>query len=182
MSIAGSRRSSGHVGRAQTASRESLVRGSRRRWVSGAARRSGECARTICSWLSARGWRRSASPRSSTGSNSTSSWAVTESFWASWRLVIAHPFKERPVELQMLALYRCGRQADALTAFQAARGRFVDELGIEPAQPLRALHEDVLKHSAALSPPVDEAAERTVGAQLQPPMPSAFSDRMLPIP
>ena len=52
----------------------------------------------------------------------------------------------------MLALYRCGRQADALAAFQAARGRFVDELGIEPAQPLRELHEDVLKHSAELSP------------------------------
>jgi DNA-binding SARP family transcriptional activator len=40
-------------------------------------------------------------------------------------LVIAHPFQERLVELQMLALYRCGRQADALAAFQAARGRFV---------------------------------------------------------
>src|SRR4051794_4502673 len=40
MSIAGSRRSSGHVRRAQTASRESLVRGARRRWGSGAARRS----------------------------------------------------------------------------------------------------------------------------------------------
>ena len=34
----------------------------------------------------------------------------------------------------MLALYRCGRQADALAAFQAARGRFVEELGIEPAR------------------------------------------------
>ena len=68
-------------------------------------------------------------------------------------LVIAHPFKERLVELQMLALYRCGRQADALAAFQAARGRFVEELGIEPAQPLRELHEDVLKHSAELSLP-----------------------------
>ena len=49
-------------------------------------------------------------------------------------LVIAHPFKERLVELQMLALYRCGRQADALAAFQAARARFVEELGIEPGQ------------------------------------------------
>ena len=38
--------------------------------------------------------------------------------------VIAHPFKERLVELQMTALYRCGRQADALAAFHAARGRF----------------------------------------------------------
>jgi DNA-binding SARP family transcriptional activator len=37
--------------------------------------------------------------------------------------VIAHPFKERLLELQMTALYRCGRQADALAAFHAARGR-----------------------------------------------------------
>ena len=44
----------------------------------------------------------------------------------------------------MLALYRCGRQADALAAFHAARARFVEELGIEPGQPLRELHEDVL--------------------------------------
>jgi predicted ATPase/DNA-binding SARP family transcriptional activator len=97
-------------------------------------------------------------------------------------LVIAHPFKERLVELQMLALYRCGRQADALAAFQAARARFVEELGIEPAQPLRELHEHVLKHSAELSSPVDNAAERTVDAQLRPPMPVAFSERRLPVP
>jgi predicted ATPase/DNA-binding SARP family transcriptional activator len=97
-------------------------------------------------------------------------------------LVIAHPFKERLVELQMLALYRCGRQADALAVFQAARRRFVDELGIEPAQPLRELHENVLTHSAELSSPVDKAAERTVEAQLRPPMPRAFSERKLPVP
>ena len=64
----------------------------------------------------------------------------------------------------MLALYRCGRQADALAAFHAARGRFVEELGIEPAQPLRELHEDVLKHSAELSPPVDTTREQTLRA------------------
>src|SRR3954453_13869947 len=74
-------------------------------------------------------------------------------------LVIAYPFQERLVELQMLALYRCGRQADALAAFQAARGRFVDELGIEPSRPLRELHEDVLKHAAGLSPPARTALE-----------------------
>ena len=97
-------------------------------------------------------------------------------------LVIAHPFKERLVELQMLALYRCGRQADALAAFQAARARFVDELGIEPGQGLRDLHEDVLRHSAELSSPVDTTAERTVEAQPRPPMPTPLSDRRLPVP
>jgi predicted ATPase/DNA-binding SARP family transcriptional activator len=97
-------------------------------------------------------------------------------------LVIAHPFKERLVELQMLALYRCGRQADALAAFQAARARFVEELGIEPGQGLRDLQEDVLKHSAELSSPDDTTAERTVEAQPRPPMPTPLSDRRLPVP
>jgi predicted ATPase/DNA-binding SARP family transcriptional activator len=97
-------------------------------------------------------------------------------------LVIAHPFQERLVELQMLALYRSGRQADALAAFQAARGRFVAELGIEPAQPLRDLHQDVLKHSAELSSPVDKTAERTVEAQPRRATPGALSDRRLPVP
>jgi predicted ATPase/DNA-binding SARP family transcriptional activator len=93
-------------------------------------------------------------------------------------LVISHPFKERLVELQMTALYRCGRQADALAAFHAARGRFLDELGIEPAQPLRELHEDVLTHSAELSPP----AEKTLEAQPRLTTPSALSNRRLPVP
>jgi predicted ATPase/DNA-binding SARP family transcriptional activator len=96
-------------------------------------------------------------------------------------LVIAHPFKERLVELQMLALYRSGRQVDALAAFQAARGRFVDELGIEPAQPLRELHNDVLKHSAELSPPA-ETTGKTLEAQPRPEAPSALSNRTLPVP
>ena len=85
-------------------------------------------------------------------------------------LVAAHPFKERLVQLQMLALYRSGRQADALEAFHAARARFVEELGIEPGQPLRELHEDVLRHADRLG------AERT-------PAPSGpCRDRRLPAP
>jgi DNA-binding SARP family transcriptional activator len=47
-------------------------------------------------------------------------------------LVAAHPFRERLPGQLMLALYRSGRQADALAAFQAARNALVDELGIEP--------------------------------------------------
>ena len=97
-------------------------------------------------------------------------------------LVIAHPFKERLVELQMLALYRSGRQADALAAFHAARGRFVEELGIEPAQPLRELHEDVLKHAVELSPPAETKGEQSVEAQPRPVAPSAPSSRGLPVP
>src|SRR4051812_21789798 len=74
-------------------------------------------------------------------------------------LVIAYPFQERLVELQMLALYRSGRQADALAAFQAARGRFVDELGIEPAESLRELQEHILNHAPELSPGAEGRGE-----------------------
>jgi predicted ATPase/DNA-binding SARP family transcriptional activator len=97
-------------------------------------------------------------------------------------LVIAHPFKERLVELQMLALYRSGRQADALAAFQSARGRFVEELGIEPSEHLRELHEDVLKHSAELSPPAGAASDATLEARPPPAAPSVLGERRLPVP
>ena len=97
-------------------------------------------------------------------------------------VVIAHPFKERLVELQMTALYRCGRQAEALAAFHGARRRFVDELGIEPAQPLRELHEDVLRQSAGLSPPIQTTVVTTLADQPGPAMPGARRDGRLPIP
>ena len=87
-------------------------------------------------------------------------------------LVIAHPFKERLVELQMLALYRCGRQADALAAFHAARARFVEELGIEPSQPLRELHENVLRHADTLDTepgPLPDAPELRASRHLPVP-------------
>ena len=92
-------------------------------------------------------------------------------------LIATHPFTERLVELQMIALYRCGRQADALAAFHAARGRFVEELGIEPAQPLRELHEDVLRHAAGLT----ARADPTLAAQ-PPALPSTPGYRRLPMP
>ena len=85
-------------------------------------------------------------------------------------LVTAHPFKERLVELQMLALYRCGRQADALDAFHAARTRLVGDLGIEPGEPLRELHEGVLRQADEL------------GAEPPPAQPSARAERQLPGP
>jgi predicted ATPase/DNA-binding SARP family transcriptional activator len=85
-------------------------------------------------------------------------------------LVIAHPFKEHLVELQMVALYRCGRQAEALAAFHAARSRFVEELGIEPGQPLRELHQDVLRHAD------------TLRAEPTPARAAARGQRRLPVP
>ncbi|GLY48163.1 BTAD domain-containing putative transcriptional regulator [Lentzea sp. NBRC 102530] len=59
-------------------------------------------------------------------------------------LVEQHPFRERLWEQLMLALYRCGRQAESLGAFQRARGVLIDELGIEPGTRLRDLEQAVL--------------------------------------
>jgi Bacterial transcriptional activator domain len=69
------------------------------------------------------------------------------------RLVADHPLRERLVAALMLALYRAGRQADALAAFQAARGRMVDELGLEPGPEVRELEQRILRHDPALATP-----------------------------
>jgi DNA-binding SARP family transcriptional activator/tetratricopeptide (TPR) repeat protein len=65
-------------------------------------------------------------------------------------LVAAHPFRERLRGQLMLALYRAGRQANALTAFQAARQTLVEELGIEPGQALRDLEQAILRQDRSL--------------------------------
>ena len=59
-------------------------------------------------------------------------------------LVAAEPLRERLTGLLMVALYRSGRQADALTAFRALRQRLVDELGLEPGPDLQRLQRAIL--------------------------------------
>jgi DNA-binding SARP family transcriptional activator len=59
-------------------------------------------------------------------------------------LVRAHPFRERLHALLVTALYRGGRQADALAAYRAARQTLVDELGLEPGPELRAIEHQIL--------------------------------------
>jgi predicted ATPase len=66
----------------------------------------------------------------------------------------------------VLALYRCGRQADALRAFQDARRRLVDELGIEPGAELRRLEAAVLAQDPSLDPPT--VARQAPGIQAVP--------------
>jgi DNA-binding SARP family transcriptional activator len=68
--------------------------------------------------------------------------------------VRAHPFRERARGQLMLALYRCGRQADALEAFRQARRALVDELGVEPGSALRELEQAILSQDPALLGPV----------------------------
>ena len=60
-------------------------------------------------------------------------------------LVARHPFRERLWRLLMLALYRAGRQADALAAYHRARAALDDELGIEPGVDLQALEAAILR-------------------------------------
>src|ERR1700760_637656 len=69
------------------------------------------------------------------------------------RLVRDYPYRERLRGQLMLALYRTGRQAEALAAYRAARSALVDELGIEPSVELRQLHEAILAQDRALLQP-----------------------------
>ena len=62
----------------------------------------------------------------------------------------AHPFSERGWEDLMLALYRLGRQAEALNAYQRVRQRLREELGVEPSPSLRRLQRRILLHHADL--------------------------------
>src|SRR5919197_4849255 len=65
-------------------------------------------------------------------------------------LVAEHPLRERLHAQRMLALYRAGRQAEALEAYQVAR-RALDELGLEPGEELRELQAAVLAQDPALA-------------------------------
>jgi predicted ATPase/DNA-binding SARP family transcriptional activator len=68
-------------------------------------------------------------------------------------LAAEHPWRERLHAQLMLALYRTGRQADALDAYASARAALVEQLGIEPGPELRDLQAAVLAHDPALAPP-----------------------------
>jgi DNA-binding SARP family transcriptional activator len=67
-------------------------------------------------------------------------------------LVVEHPLRERLRGQLMLALYRAGRQADALRAYHDARRALVDELGIEPGPKLKETYTSILRQERALAP------------------------------
>ncbi len=70
------------------------------------------------------------------------------------RAVAAEPLDEQVLGQLMLALYRSGRQADALARYRDGRQRLVHELGIEPGAELRELEQAILRHDPGLAPPV----------------------------
>ena len=65
-------------------------------------------------------------------------------------LVTRHPLRERMRGQLMVALYRCGRQADALQAYRDARHVLVDELGLEPSRAIVELEQAILRQDPAL--------------------------------
>lgn len=67
-------------------------------------------------------------------------------------LVEEFPLREHLHAQLMLALYRCGRQAEALDAYQSARRVLVEQLAIEPSAPLRRLQQAILRQDASLDP------------------------------
>jgi DNA-binding SARP family transcriptional activator len=77
-------------------------------------------------------------------------------------LVAEHPLRERVRGSLMTALYRSGRQAEALDAYRAARLALVDELGIEPSPALQELERAILRQDPALEADVSASAERSI--------------------
>lgn len=85
-----------------------------------------------------------------------------------------HPLRERAWGLLMVGLYRLGRQADALRAYQDVRHILADELGIEPNPTLRSLEHQILRQSPDLDPPPRLPVRPVeVDATVDPKLPSA---------
>jgi SARP family transcriptional regulator, regulator of embCAB operon len=78
-------------------------------------------------------------------------------------LVEADPLNERLCEQLMVALYRAGRQTDALSVYHRIRRRLDDELGVDPSPTLRVYERAILGHDPALSARADHGVLRTAG-------------------
>jgi DNA-binding SARP family transcriptional activator/streptogramin lyase len=83
-------------------------------------------------------------------------------------LVRQYPHRERLRAQLMLALYRSGRQVEALAAYQDARRVLVDELGIEPGHQLHELERAILRHDRALEAPLATVTDPAIPTEVTP--------------
>jgi YVTN family beta-propeller protein len=95
-------------------------------------------------------------------------------------LAAVHPLRERLHGQLMIALYRSGRQAEALEAYQAARRTFVEELGLEPGPALRHIESAILRQDPSLDLPGPAAAAAGVAPVPERRQPWLLRPRRLP--
>jgi DNA-binding SARP family transcriptional activator/Flp pilus assembly protein TadD len=97
-------------------------------------------------------------------------------------LVTEHPLRERARALQMVALYRCGRQADALQVFQEARSRLAEDLGIDPGPDLSRVYQQVLTLDPALDGPAGREQPAFLSAPVAAPAAPVVAEPAGPVP
>ena len=110
------------------------------------------------------GWKKSGWRHSSNGSSRPRAWCQSELVPELEGLVREHPLRERLRGQLMLALYRCGRQADALEVYRHGRRLLDEELGIEPGEELRRLEKGILTQDPVLAAPPPSLPERLLDA------------------
>jgi DNA-binding SARP family transcriptional activator len=93
-------------------------------------------------------------------------------------LVEEYPLRERLRGQLMLALYRAGRQADALQCYHATRRALVDELGIEPSPALQQVYTSILRQESSLTP---DSAPTDPEDQLQDMIKALLAGRLVPV-